>query len=89
MSYKANDEKALNNLTNRIDAAWNNRDAKAFSDLFEEAGDFIFHNGLTLQGRAAIEKYYQGSFPQLASAITDGMEDLLSQGNHNWAVSGP
>lgn len=63
MYHEANDENALNNLTTRIDAAWNNRDPKAFSDLFEEAGDFIFHDGLILRGRAAIEKYYQEKFP--------------------------
>jgi len=63
MDREGNDEKALNDLTTRIDAAWNNRDPKAFSDLFEEAGDLIFHDGLILRGRAAIEKYYQEKFP--------------------------
>jgi uncharacterized protein (TIGR02246 family) len=77
MYREGNDKKALNNLTTRIDAAWNNHDPKAFSDLFEETGDFIFHDGLILRGRAAIEEYYQEKFPLIRKT-----ERHATRGNH-------
>jgi uncharacterized protein (TIGR02246 family) len=59
------EERALRELVARIDAAWNRRDAKAFSDLFEEQADFRFHTGLTLHGKSEIENYYLGHFPKI------------------------
>lgn len=59
------EEKALHELVAGIDAAWNSRDAKAFSDLFEEQAGFRFHTGLTLRGRSEIGRYYLGHFPKI------------------------
>ena len=56
---------ALYELVVQIDAAWNSRDAKAFSDLFEEQADFRFHTGLTLHGRSEIERHYLERFPKI------------------------
>jgi uncharacterized protein (TIGR02246 family) len=59
------DERELQELVGRIDEAWNRRDSKAFSDLFEEQADFRFHTGLTLRGRSEIERHYLEHFPKI------------------------
>lgn len=57
--HKNEDEnRALHELTARIDNAWNSRDAKAFCELFREESDFRFHTGRTLRGRNEIQKHY-------------------------------
>jgi len=66
------EKRALYELVARIDAAWNRRDAKAFSDLFEEQADFRFHTGVTLHGKCEIENYYLGHFPNIREGEKHG-----------------
>jgi len=66
------EERALCELVARIDAAWNRRDAKAFSDLFKEQADFRFHTGVTLHGKSEIENYYLGHFPKIREGEKHG-----------------
>jgi uncharacterized protein (TIGR02246 family) len=43
----------------KLDANWNNRDAKGFASLFTDDADFRFQNGLWVKGRKAIEEYWR------------------------------
>jgi len=45
-----------------LDAHWNARDVKSFTDLFQEQGDIRWTNGQMLRGRAEIEATYTDSF---------------------------
>jgi uncharacterized protein (TIGR02246 family) len=56
------DEKALQELTARLDAAWTGQDAKVFAACFAEESALRYHTGRTLQGRAQIEQNYLDYF---------------------------
>jgi uncharacterized protein (TIGR02246 family) len=45
-----------------LDAAYNRRDAKAFSELFLDDADFQWHTGDLLKNRSEIEQYFTNSF---------------------------
>ena len=45
-----------------LDAAYNRRDAKAFSELFLDDADFQWHTGDLLKNRKEIEQYFTNSF---------------------------
>jgi len=66
------EERVLCDLTARIDAAWNQRDAEAFADFFEEHADFRFHTGVTLRGKNEIHNYYLGHFPKIREGEKHG-----------------
>jgi uncharacterized protein (TIGR02246 family) len=59
------EERALRELSAHMDAAWNRRDAKAFSDFFEDQANFRFHTGVTLRGKSEIENHYLRHFPKI------------------------
>jgi uncharacterized protein (TIGR02246 family) len=56
------DEKALQELTARLDAAWTGQDAKVFAAYFAEESALRYHTGRTVQGRAQIEQNYLDYF---------------------------
>jgi uncharacterized protein (TIGR02246 family) len=58
MPYDMEDEKALQALTARLDAAWTDQDAQGFAACFAEASALRYHTGRTLQGRGQIEQNY-------------------------------
>ena len=62
MPYDMEDEKALQELTTRLDAAWTGQDAKGFAACFAEESVLRYHTGRTLQGRAQIEQNYVAYF---------------------------
>jgi uncharacterized protein (TIGR02246 family) len=62
MPYNLEDEKALQELTTRLDAAWTGQDAKGFATCFAEESALRYHTGRTLQGRGQIEHNYLTSF---------------------------
>jgi uncharacterized protein (TIGR02246 family) len=62
MPYDMEDEKALQELMARLDAAWTGQDAKVFAACFTEESALRYHTGRTLQGRAQIEQHYLASF---------------------------
>ena len=62
MPYDMEDEKALQELTARIDAAWTGQDAKGFAACFAAESALQYHTGRTLQGRAQIEQNYLDYF---------------------------
>lgn len=77
MSFKkgvslGEEERELHELLTCIDAAWNRRDAKAFSNLFEEQAIFRFHTGVTLNGRSEIERHYLDHFPKIREGEKHG-----------------
>ena len=60
------DQHAVFQLTVELDKRWNQRDAKAFADLFEDDADFRFYTEAWLKGKAAIESFWNGQvFPGL------------------------
>jgi uncharacterized protein (TIGR02246 family) len=61
------DSAAIQKVSVNLDAAWNNRDALAFSNLFVEDADFQWHTGELLKGRKQIEQYFNESFKQIPS----------------------
>jgi uncharacterized protein (TIGR02246 family) len=62
MPYNLEDEKALQELTARLDAAWTGQDAKVFAACFTEESALRYHTGRTVQGRAQIEQNYRDYF---------------------------
>jgi uncharacterized protein (TIGR02246 family) len=43
----------------KLDAHWNNRDAKGFASMFTDDADFRLQNGLWVRSRKAIEEYWR------------------------------
>jgi uncharacterized protein (TIGR02246 family) len=48
-----------------LDAAYNQRDAKAFSEFFLDDADFQWHTGDLLKNRKEIEQYFTNSFKNM------------------------
>ena len=58
------DIEAIHQLGQRLDHAWDQRDADAFSSLFLSDGSFRFPGGTLLEGREVIQNYYHDhAFP--------------------------
>ena len=43
----------------KLDAYWNDRDAKGFASMFTDDADFRLQNGLWVRGRNAIEEHWR------------------------------
>jgi uncharacterized protein (TIGR02246 family) len=56
------DISAIKQVGADLDAAYNRRDAKAFSELFLDDADFQWHTGDLLKNRKEIEQYFTNSF---------------------------
>jgi len=64
------DQQAVLQLAAQLDQRWNQRDAKAFADLFEADADFRFFSGAWVKSKAAIETFWKNEvFPGLPSSI--------------------
>ncbi|MGH9379556.1 MAG: SgcJ/EcaC family oxidoreductase [Thermoanaerobaculia bacterium] len=65
----ANDA-AVRSLWSTLDAAWNERDARRFSDLFTVDATFVFvDRRQALEGRATIRELFEERFPQFADDL--------------------
>lgn len=53
---------AIKQAAANLDAAYNRRDAVAFSDLFLKDADFQWHTGELLKDRKEIEQYFTNAF---------------------------
>ena len=56
---------AVQEVRKNLDAAYDRRDAAAFSDLFLEDGDFQWHSGALLKDREEIRQYFTNSFKSM------------------------
>lgn len=56
------DRQSLLQLATEIDRRLNERDAKAFADLFEIHGDFRFHTGSWIVGKGSIQDFWGARF---------------------------
>src|SRR6516162_3773754 len=56
------DEKAIQANSKAMIAAFNKGDAKALASCWTENGDYMDEGGRRIQGRAAIEAYFQKMF---------------------------
>ena len=53
---------AIQQIRQNLDAAYDRRDAAAFSELFLEDADFQWHTGALLKDREEIRQYFTNSF---------------------------
>ena len=64
------DRQSVLQLVTELDRRWNQRDARAFADLFETDGDFRFHTGTWIKGRVCIEDFWRDMvFPELPEGM--------------------
>jgi uncharacterized protein (TIGR02246 family) len=62
--------KIVSGVVKELDAAWNARDAIRFSNVFTEDGSFQFPvDGVVMNGREEIKKYYAKLFPSLPHTV--------------------
>jgi uncharacterized protein (TIGR02246 family) len=59
------DSIAILQVAVNLDAAWNNHNAAAFSNLFFEDADFQWHTGELLKDQKEIEQYFRQEFTQI------------------------
>ena len=70
LNIQEQDKQAVLQLATELDRCWNKRDAGAFSDLFETDGDFRWHTGSWVKGKAAIEDFWgQQVFPGIPESV--------------------
>lgn len=70
LTISEEDQQSVLQLATELDRRWNERDAGAFADLFETDGDFRFHTGSWIKGKAAIEDFWRRQvFPGLADTM--------------------
>ena len=70
LTIQEEDKQSVLQLATELDRSWNERDARAFADLFEMHGDFRFHTGSWIMGRGSIEDFWGGEvLPGLAEGI--------------------
>lgn len=64
------DKQSVLRLATELDRRWNEHDARAFADLFEIDGDFRFHTGSWIRGKASIEDFWRAEvFPGLPEGM--------------------
>lgn len=64
------DDDALRELWSTLDAAWNERDAERFSDLFTADGTLMFvDRDVSLEGRATIRHHFAERFPRFPADL--------------------
>ena len=69
-SISDEDQQAIIELITELDKRWNERDAKAFADLFDADADFQFFSGAWVKSKAAIETFRKNEvFPGLAGGL--------------------
>ncbi|WP_020573862.1 SgcJ/EcaC family oxidoreductase [Actinopolymorpha alba] len=70
------DESAIHALLQRLVAAWNAGDARAFAELFTQDADYITFFGAHLHGRTAIEEIHRPLFegPLRGSRLSGGTQ---------------
>ncbi|MFA6914897.1 MAG: SgcJ/EcaC family oxidoreductase [Parachlamydiales bacterium] len=68
------EEAIIRTHVENIETAWNNKNGKEFSDLFEENADFITANGLHIKGREAnaqsLQKLFDTSYKDVDWNLT-------------------
>jgi uncharacterized protein (TIGR02246 family) len=68
------DKRSVLQLATELDRRWNERDAGAFADLFETDGDFRFHTGTWIKGKASIEDFWRR---QVFPGLPEGMRHVV------------
>jgi uncharacterized protein (TIGR02246 family) len=73
LTISEEDKQSVLQLATELDRRWNERDAKAFADLFEPHGDFRFHTGFWIVGKESIEDFWRG---QVFLGLGEGMRHV-------------
>lgn len=69
-SVSEEDQQGVFQLTKDLDMSWNQRDSKAFANLFEDDADFRFYTGAWVKGKSAIETFWKGEvFPGMPESF--------------------
>ena len=74
LTIKEEDKQSVLQLATELDRRWNQRDARAFADLFETDGDFRFHTGTWIKGKASIEDFWRR---QVFPGLPEGMRHVV------------
>lgn len=70
MSIPEEDRQSVLQLAADLDTTWDSRDARGFAALFDDNGDFRFQDGLWIQGKDAIERFWgKEVFPNLQEGM--------------------
>jgi len=70
MSIPEEDRQSVLQLAADLDTTWDSRDARGFAALFDDNGDFRFQDGLWIQGKDAIERFWgKEVFPNLPEGV--------------------
>jgi uncharacterized protein (TIGR02246 family) len=70
LTIQEEDKRSVLQLATELDRRWNQCDARAFADLFEVDGDFRFHTGAWIRGKASIEAFWRDEvFPGLPEGM--------------------
>jgi uncharacterized protein (TIGR02246 family) len=70
LTIKEEDMQSVLQLAKELDRSWDERDAKAFADLFEIYGDFRFHTGSWIVGKESVQDFWGSKvFPGLSEGI--------------------
>ena len=70
LTISEEDQQAVLQLAREMDRRWNQRDAKAFADLFVEDGDFRIYTSAWLKDKASIEAFWKNEvFPGLTESM--------------------
>jgi uncharacterized protein (TIGR02246 family) len=70
LTISEEDKRSVLQLATELDRRWNQRDAVAFAELFAIDGDFRFHTGAWIKGKASIEAFWKGEvFPGLPEGM--------------------
>jgi uncharacterized protein (TIGR02246 family) len=72
---KEEDKRSVLQLATELDRTWNRRDARAFADLFDTNGDFRFHTGAWIKGKASIEGFWSS---QVFPGLSEGMRHTVT-----------
>src|SRR3712207_2607477 len=67
------DEEAIRKVLADFVEAWNKHDAKAFSLVFAEDADFTNVRGMSVHGRAEVEKFHA---PRFATTFKDSHQKM-------------
>jgi uncharacterized protein (TIGR02246 family) len=75
LTISEEDKHSVLQLATELDRRWNERDARAFADLFEPYGDFRFHTGTWIVGKRSIEEFWQS---QVFPGLTEGIRHVVT-----------
>ncbi len=75
LTIEEEDKQSVLQLATELDRRWNERNARAFADLFAPDGDFRFHTGLWIVGKGSIEEFWRD---QVFAGLAQGIQHAVT-----------